>query len=165
MDMWLYMKRTINVVKRGKKMYKDGRSKVEAIEAKLAKIRVNLDVAVDAAWEFEEAKQAVEVVLEAAEQSRADEIKAAVKKVITQYRSSEDFTVLLDREVRARMVDLIYRFKCFNLGKKLNLNFLANFPPLPEVLMEDYESEYAPAKKSTKGTTSNVVDAVTDTAV
>ncbi|CAL8174603.1 unnamed protein product [Prunus armeniaca] len=43
------------------------------------------------------------------------------------------------------MADLLYRFKRYNPGKKLNLNFIADPPPLPEGITEemikDYEGE------------------------
>ncbi|CAL2227548.1 unnamed protein product [Prunus armeniaca] len=46
------------------------------------------------------------------------------------------------------MADLLYRFKRYNPGKKLNLNFIADPPPLPEgmteEMIEDYEVEDAP---------------------
>lgn len=61
-------------------------------------------------------------------------------------------------------MDLIYRFKRFNPGKKLNLNFVADFPPLSEgiteEMVEEYEGEDALPKPSTKGATS---DSPTDT--
>ncbi|CAL8168183.1 unnamed protein product [Prunus armeniaca] len=64
-----------------------------------------------------------------------------------QYRSSEEFTALLDKEVGLKMADLIYRFKCFNPDHKLNLNFVADPSPLPEgvteEMIEDYEGEDA----------------------
>ncbi|CAL8174403.1 unnamed protein product [Prunus armeniaca] len=46
------------------------------------------------------------------------------------------------------MVDLLYRFKRYNPGKKLNLNFIADPPPLLEgiieEMIEEYEGEDAP---------------------
>ncbi|CAL8174198.1 unnamed protein product [Prunus armeniaca] len=46
------------------------------------------------------------------------------------------------------MTDLLYRFKRYNPGKKLNLSFIADPPPLPEgmteEMIEDYEGEDAP---------------------
>ncbi|CAL2266624.1 unnamed protein product [Prunus armeniaca] len=45
------------------------------------------------------------------------------------------------------MADLLYRFKRFNPGQKLNLNFVVDPPPLPEgiteEMIEDYEGEDA----------------------
>ncbi|CAL8091857.1 unnamed protein product [Prunus armeniaca] len=53
------------------------------------------------------------------------------------------------------MVDLIYRFKRYNLGTKLNLNFIADPPPLPEgvteEMIEEYEGEDAPEEPEATG--------------
>ncbi|CAL9018833.1 unnamed protein product [Prunus brigantina] len=73
-----------------------------------------------------------DVALEEIERSKDAKVEAALKEAVEQYQSSEKFTVLLEKEVGLEMVDLIYRFKGFNPGQKLNLNFAANFPPLPE---------------------------------
>ncbi|KAI5316677.1 hypothetical protein L3X38_036384 [Prunus dulcis] len=60
------------------------------------------------------------------------------------------------------MVDLIYRFKCFIPGKKLNLNFVADFPPLPkgitEEMVEEYEGEDTLPKPSIKVVSSYATD-------
>lgn len=59
------------------------------------------------------------------------------------------FTILIDQEVGLEMVDLVFRFKRFNPGQKLNLNFAEDFPPLPKgvtkEMVEAYEGEGAPA--------------------
>ncbi|CAL8992684.1 unnamed protein product [Prunus brigantina] len=61
---------------------------------------------------------------------------------------STEFSILLDKEVGAEMADLLYRFKRYNPGRKLNLNFIADPPPLSDGLteetIEDYEGEDAP---------------------
>ncbi|CAL2238125.1 unnamed protein product [Prunus armeniaca] len=48
------------------------------------------------------------------------------------------------------MAGLLYRFKRYNPRQKLNLNFIADPPPLPEgmteEMIEDYEGEDAPEK-------------------
>ncbi|CAL2276722.1 unnamed protein product [Prunus armeniaca] len=53
------------------------------------------------------------------------------------------------------MVDLIYRFKRYNPGTKLNLNFIADPPPLPkgvtEEMIEEYEGEDAPGELDATG--------------
>ncbi|XP_016648286.1 PREDICTED: uncharacterized protein LOC107880709 [Prunus mume] len=53
-----------------------------------------------------------------------------------------------EREVGSDMADLMYRFKRYNPGQKLNLNFIADPPLLPEGVNEDmieeYEGEDAP---------------------
>lgn len=81
---------------------------------------------------------AVRVVLEEIERSRAAEVEAAVRKAVRQYRSS----VLLDKEVGLEIVDLVYRFKHFNPGQKLNLNFDVDPPPLPEGVIEEMIEDY-----------------------
>ncbi|CAL8115899.1 unnamed protein product [Prunus armeniaca] len=57
------------------------------------------------------------------------------------------------------MAGLLYRFKRYNAGQKLNLNFIANPPSLPEgmteEMIEDYEGEDAPEK-------AHVVEAATE---
>ena len=96
-----------------------------------------LEASVNAAKEVETTKEAVRVVLEETESS-----KATVCQAIDLYRSSEEFTILLDKEVSLEIMDLIYRFKHFNPGQKLNLNFAVDPSPLPEGLTKEMIEEY-----------------------
>ncbi|CAL9024923.1 unnamed protein product, partial [Prunus brigantina] len=82
------------------------------------------------------------VALEESERARASEIEAAVQEAIRKYRQSFDFSTLLDKEVGSEMVDLVYRFKRYNPRLKLNLNFIADPPPLPEGMTEEMIEEY-----------------------
>lgn len=75
----------------------------------------------------------------------------------------------MDNEVGLEMADLVYRFKCFNPWQKLNLNFAADPPPLPEgfteEMIEDYVGEDAPPLSSAEvevaaGGRDNAEDAV-----
>ncbi|CAL9017963.1 unnamed protein product, partial [Prunus brigantina] len=66
----------------------------------------------------------------------------AKKRAVEEYRSSEEFTAFLDKEVMVQCEDLIYRFKRFNADKKLNLNFLRDPPPLPEGVTEERVEAY-----------------------
>ncbi|CAL8999474.1 unnamed protein product [Prunus brigantina] len=74
----------------------------------------------------------------------ASEIEAAIRG----YHRSSEFSNLLDSEVGGEMTGLLYRFKRYNPGKKLNLNFIADPPPLPEgiteEMIEQYEREVIP---------------------
>ncbi|CAL2277045.1 unnamed protein product [Prunus armeniaca] len=79
-----------------------------------------------------EAKEAVQVAFEESERAKASEIEAAVQEAIRGYRHSSEFSTLLDKEVGSKMADLLYRFKQYNPGQKLNLNFIADPPPLPK---------------------------------
>ncbi|XP_034197670.1 uncharacterized protein LOC117613133 [Prunus dulcis] len=166
LDMWLCVKRAISAAERVKKAYDDGRAKVaeagkalqdhahllkekEAAErqalasgGKVEEMRVALAATQAAARDAEAASEAVQVALEESERTKAAEIEAAVRSAIQGYRSSEEFTALLDKEVGSKMADLLYRFKRYNPGKKLNLNFSADPPPLPEGLTEDMIEEY-----------------------
>lgn len=165
MDMGI--KRAIMASKRSKKAYDDGCAnvakagkvlqdhanlvkdkealewQVKATEAMLSKTMATLDFAIQVARDAEAAKGVVEGVLEEMEWSKAIEIEAVVQQAIRQYRSSEEFTILLDKEVGLEMVDLIYHFKRFNLAANLNLNFAADPPTLPKgvtkEMIEDYE--------------------------
>ncbi|CAL8997863.1 unnamed protein product, partial [Prunus brigantina] len=89
---------------------------------------------------------------ETALRSRATEVEEAKRKAVEEYRGSAEFAAFLDKEVMVQCEDLIYRFKCFNADKKLNLNFLRNPPPLPEKLTEEmveaYHGEDAEAESS-----------------
>ncbi|CAL2237682.1 unnamed protein product [Prunus armeniaca] len=148
MDMWLCMKRAINAAEKAKKAYEDGRARV-AEAGKAIQDHANLVKDLQAAeWQAMEAKDAVQVALEESERAKASEIEAAGQEAIQKYRHSPDFSALLDKEVGAEMVDLIYRFKWYNPGTKLNLNFIADPPPLPEgvteEMIEEYEGEDAP---------------------
>ncbi|CAL2276739.1 unnamed protein product [Prunus armeniaca] len=62
------------------------------------------------------------------------------------------------------MADLLYRFKRYNPGRKLNLNFIADPPPLPEGLteemIEDYEGEDAPEEVPAAGSSANAEEAL-----
>ncbi|KAL6274761.1 hypothetical protein ACE6H2_025453 [Prunus campanulata] len=191
----LCMKRAINAAERSKRMYEDGRAKVadaakalqdhaslvqdmhaaerqiQAHEAKLAEMREALDGAERAAKDAEEARLAVQSALEASERTKAAEVEAAVRGAIRDYRSSTEFTSLVDNEVASEMADLIYRFKRFNPGQKLNLNFAADPPPLPEgiteEMIEEYEGEDAPEDAEgtdAEGPPDASVDAANETA-
>lgn len=102
-----------------------------------------------AAREAEAMKEVAQVVLEEAKQSKATELQAAVREAVRQYNSSEEFIVLLDKEVGLEIIDLVYCFKHFNLSQKLNLNFAGDLPPLLESvtkeMIKDYEGEDAPS--------------------
>ncbi|CAL8990927.1 unnamed protein product, partial [Prunus brigantina] len=108
-----------------------------------------------AATEAREAKEAIQVAMEELERRRDSDIEAAVQEAIRKYRHSTDFSALLDKEVGSEMVDLVYRFKRYNPGVKLNLNFIADPPPLPEgmteEMIEDYEGEDAPEEPAESG--------------
>ncbi|CAL2267232.1 unnamed protein product [Prunus armeniaca] len=172
MDMWLCVKRAINAAEKAKKAYEDGRARVaeagkaiqahanlakdmqateqhvKVYQAKLGEMSAALESAQLAAKEALESKEAIQVAFEESERARASEIKAAVQEAIQGYRQSSEFTTLLDKEVGSKMVDLLYRFKRYNPGNKLNLNFIADPPSLPEgmteEMIEDYEGEDAP---------------------
>ncbi|CAL8999813.1 unnamed protein product, partial [Prunus brigantina] len=94
------------------------------------------------------AKEAVQVALEQSERAKATDIEAAVQEAVRSYRWSTEFSILLDKEVGSEMADLLYRFKRYNPGQKLNLNFIVDPPPLPEgiteEMIEDYKGEIAP---------------------
>ncbi|CAL8174575.1 unnamed protein product [Prunus armeniaca] len=101
-----------------------------------------LEAAQLTAKEALESKEAIQVAFEESERVRASEIEAAVQEVIRGYRRSTEFSTLLDKEVGLEMADLLYRFKWYNPGKKLNLNFIADPPPLPEGITEEMIEEY-----------------------
>ena len=156
MEMWLCVKRAINAAERAKKAYEDGRTKAAdllkdkeaaerrafAAEAKAEETRLALEAARTAARDAEAASEAVQDALEESERTKAAEIEAAVRSAIQGYRSSEEFAVLLDKEVGSEMADMLYRFKRYNPGQKLNLNFAADPPPLPEGMTEDMIEDY-----------------------
>ncbi|CAL2244498.1 unnamed protein product [Prunus armeniaca] len=101
-----------------------------------------LEAAQLTAKEALESKEAVQVAFEESERVRASEIEAAVQEAIRGYRRSTEFSTLLDKEVGSEMADLLYHFKRYNPGKKLNLNFIADPPPLPEGITEEMVEEY-----------------------
>ncbi|CAL2245329.1 unnamed protein product [Prunus armeniaca] len=166
MDMCLCVKRAINAAEKAKKLYEDGRAKVaeagkaiqaqanlakdmqaaerqvKVYQAKLGEMSAALEAAQLAAKEALESKEAIQVAFEESERARASEIEAAVQKAIQGYRRSTEFSTLLDKEVGSEMADLLYRFKRYNPGKKLNLNFIADPPPLPEGITEEMIEEY-----------------------
>ncbi|CAL8990398.1 unnamed protein product, partial [Prunus brigantina] len=111
---------------------------VKSYEATFAEMTEALESAKLSAREALEAKEAVQVALEESERTKASEIEAAIRG----YRRSSEFSVLLDSEVGEEMAGLIYRFKRYNPGKKLNLNFIADPPPLPEGITEEMIDEY-----------------------
>ena len=167
--MWLCVKRAISAAERAKRAYDDGRAKVAeagkalqehaqllkekeaaerqalASEAKAEQMRAALEAARAASRDAEAVSEAIQDALQESERTKAAEIEAAVQSAVQGYRSSAEFTTLLDKEVGSEMADLLYRFKRYNPGQKLNLNFAADPPPLPEGLteemIEDYEGE------------------------
>ncbi|CAL9015108.1 unnamed protein product, partial [Prunus brigantina] len=156
MEMWLGMKRAVNAAERAQKRFEDGRAKIpeagkmlqdadrHAAEnaAKIAELSSKLAEAEKAAVDAEEARARAEAAKEDALRSRATEVEEAKKRAVEEYRSSEEFTALLDKEVMVQCEDLIYRFKRFNADKKLNLNFLRDLPPLPEGVSEERIEAY-----------------------
>ncbi|CAL2247790.1 unnamed protein product [Prunus armeniaca] len=180
MDMWLCVKRAINAAEKAKKAYEDGRARVaeagkaiqdhanlakdlqaaerqvRVYESKFADLSAALESTQLSAREALEAKEAVEVALEESEWAKASEIETDVQEAIRKYRYSSDFSTLLDKEVGPEMVDLIYRFKWYNPGTKLNLNFVADPPPFPEGITEEmideYEWEDVPGEHTATGT-------------
>ncbi|CAL2230104.1 unnamed protein product [Prunus armeniaca] len=63
------------------------------------------------------------------------------------------------------MGNLLYCFKRYNPGQKLNLNFIADPPRLPEgiteEMIEDYEGEDAPEETPTEEATADAEEATT----
>ncbi|CAL8998456.1 unnamed protein product [Prunus brigantina] len=187
MDMWLCVKRAINPAEKVKKAYEDGRAKVaeagkaiqtqanlakdlqaaerqiKGYETKFADMVAAMESVQLAAKEAREAKGAIQVAMEESERTRDSEIEAAVQEAIRKYRHSTDFSALLDKEVGSEMVDMVYRFKRYNPGVKLNLNFIADPPPLPEgiteEMIEDYEGEDAPEEPAEPGAEEENADA------
>ncbi|CAL9010607.1 unnamed protein product, partial [Prunus brigantina] len=157
MDMWLCVKRAINAAEKAKKAYDDGRAKVaEAGKAIQDHAHLVKDMqAAERQINCYEAKFSEMVAMEESERKRDSDIEAAVQEAIRKYRHSTDFSALLDKEVGSEMVDLVYRFKRYNPGVKLNLNFIADPPPLPEgmteEMIEDYEGEDAPEGPAESG--------------
>ncbi|CAL9029546.1 unnamed protein product [Prunus brigantina] len=123
MEMWLGMKRAENA-------------------AKIADLSSKLAEAERAAVDAEEARARAEAAKEAVIRSRATEVEEAKKQAVEEYRTSEEFTAFLDKEVMGQCEDLIYRFKRFNADKKLNLNFLRDPPSLPERVTEEMVEAY-----------------------
>ncbi|KAI5326015.1 hypothetical protein L3X38_035089 [Prunus dulcis] len=121
----LYVKRTLNAAERYQKKYEDSRAKLaeasKAIQdadryaeenaAKITKLSSKLTVVEVALVETQEAKKAVEVAMDAAKLSRAMEVHEAKAKAVVDYRTLEEFTALLDKEVMDQFDNLMYQFK------------------------------------------------------
>ncbi|BBG93575.1 hypothetical protein Prudu_001633, partial [Prunus dulcis] len=123
MEMWLCVKLAISAVEWAKRAYDDGRAKVAeagkalqehaqlvkekeaaerqalASEVKAEQMRAALEAARAAARDAEAASEAVQDALEESERNKAAEIGAAVQSAVQGYRSSDEFTTLLDKEV------------------------------------------------------------------
>ncbi|XP_008245196.1 PREDICTED: uncharacterized protein LOC103343308 [Prunus mume] len=175
------MKRAINAAEKAKKAYEDGRAKVaeagkaiqdhanleKDLQAVERQVRVYESKFADLSSALESArlsaKEAVEVALEESERAKASEIEAAVQEAIRKYRYSPDFSTLLDKEVGSEVVDLIYRFKRYNPRTKLNLNFIADPPSLPEgvteEMIEEYEGEDASGEPDATGAEERAINA------
>ncbi|XP_021803323.1 eukaryotic translation initiation factor 5B-like, partial [Prunus avium] len=156
MEIWLCAKRAVNAAEWYQKKFEEGRSKIadagkliqeadrraEENAAKIVELASKL-----AATELEliatqEAKAAVDVAMDAAERSHAKEVEEAKAKAVADYRASEEFTLLVDKEVMEQCDDFVYRFKRYNADKKLNLNFLWDSPLLPEGVTEEMVEAY-----------------------
>ncbi|CAL2230451.1 unnamed protein product [Prunus armeniaca] len=96
--------------------------------------------------------------MDVAERSRAAELREAKAKALANYRNSEEFTALLDKEVMDQCDDLVYRFKWYNADKKLSLNILRDPPPLPQGIIEEMPLQPMPIPQRTP-TTPLAVDA------
>ncbi|BBH07565.1 hypothetical protein Prudu_019540 [Prunus dulcis] len=110
--------------------------------AELEAVRAALEAARAAARDAEAVSEAIQDAMQESERTKAAEVEAAVKTAIQGYRSSEEFAALLDGEVGSEMADMLYRFKRYNPGQKLNLNFAADPPPLPEGITEEMIENY-----------------------
>ncbi|KAL6293977.1 hypothetical protein ACE6H2_002119 [Prunus campanulata] len=156
MEMWLCAKRAVNAAERHQKKFEESRSKIadagkmlqeadrraEENAAKIAELASKLaatELEVVAAYE---AKAAVEVAMDAADQSHAKELEEARVKAVADYRSTEEFTLLVDKEVMEQCDDFVYQFKRYNADKRLNLNFLRDPPSLPEGVTEEMVEAY-----------------------
>ncbi|BBN69359.1 hypothetical protein Prudu_903S000100, partial [Prunus dulcis] len=163
MEMWLCVKRAISAAEKAKRAYDDGRAKVaeagKAIQAHAQLLKekeaaerralASEAMAGEARADLEAVRAALEAARAAArdaeaesERTKAAEVEAAVQAAIQGYRSSKEFAALLDGEVGSEMADMLYRFKRYNPGQKLNLNFAADPPPLPEGMTEDMIEDY-----------------------
>ncbi|KAL6292538.1 hypothetical protein ACE6H2_000680 [Prunus campanulata] len=156
MEMWLYAKRAVNAAERHQKRFKECRSKVadgeklvqeagrlaEQNAAKIAELSSKVAATELELLAAQEAKAAVEVALDAAERSHGGEVEEAKVKAVADYRMSEEFTLLVDKEVMEQCDDFVYRFKRYNADKRLNLNFLRDPPPLPEGVTEEMVEAY-----------------------
>ncbi|CAL9019503.1 unnamed protein product [Prunus brigantina] len=130
---------------------------VKVYEAKFVEMSTALESTQLSAKVAEEAKEAVQVALEESERAKASEIEAAVQEAIQRYRYSTEFSTLLDKEVGSEMVDLVYRFKRYNPGQKLNLNFIT------KEMIEEYEGEDAPEELVALGAEEAAADAEEET--
>ncbi|CAL8131187.1 unnamed protein product [Prunus armeniaca] len=110
---------------------KKGAEQAKENEAKIAELKAKLEASEKAVREAEDAKAAMKMALDVTERAKAAEVEEAKAKVIADYRSSEEFTVLVEKEFMDQCDKLVYHFKQFNVDKKLNLNFLWDYPPLP----------------------------------
>ncbi|BBN68886.1 hypothetical protein Prudu_623S000200, partial [Prunus dulcis] len=119
-----------SAAERAKRAYDDGRAKVAeagkalqehaqllrekeaaerqalASEAKAEQMRAALEAARAAARDAEAVSEAVQDALQESERTKAAEIEAAVQSAVQGYRSSGEFTTLLDKEVGSEMADL-----------------------------------------------------------
>ncbi|XP_021832639.1 eukaryotic translation initiation factor 5B-like [Prunus avium] len=156
MEMWLCAKRAMNAAERYQKRFEEGRSKIadagkmlqeadrraEENAAKIAELAAKLAATELEVVAAQEARAAVEVAMDAAERSHVKELGEAKAKSVADYRASEEFTRLVDKEVMEQCDDFVYRFKRYNADKKLNLNFLRDPPPLPEGVTEEMVEAY-----------------------
>ncbi|KAL6288102.1 hypothetical protein ACE6H2_012492 [Prunus campanulata] len=156
MDIWLCAKRAVNAAERHQKRFEECRSKVadgeklvqeagrlaEQNAAKIAELSSKVAATELELLAAQEAKVAVEVALDAAERSHGREVEEAKVKAVADYRMSEEFTLLVDKEVMEQCDDFVYRFKWYNADKRLNLNFLRDPPPLPEGVTEEMVEAY-----------------------
>ncbi|CAL9020896.1 unnamed protein product, partial [Prunus brigantina] len=90
------------------KMLQDADRHAAENAAKIAELSSKLAEAEKAAVDAEEARARAEAAKEDALRSRATEVEEAKKRAVEEYRSSEEFTALLDKEVMVQCEDLIY---------------------------------------------------------
>ncbi|CAL8175081.1 unnamed protein product [Prunus armeniaca] len=149
MDMWLCMRRAINAAKRAKKVYEDGRAKVaeagKALQEHANLLKDKLQSNDGEGCLGRKGCDACGSRAVRASQSGGDRCC---------HPGGDQKLPFVNRVLHpagqgggSEMTDLLYRFKRYNRGRKLNLNFIADPPPLPEGLteemIEDYEGEDA----------------------
>lgn len=152
MEMYLCMKRTLNLANLCKKRYKDSRSKIaeagKAIQdatqlaeenaTKITELNAKLAEGEKKAIEAEEARVVVEAVATEAMQVHVTELVRAKTRDVANFRSLDEFIMLVDKEVMDWCEYFMYQVKRYNAGQKLNLNFLLDQSSLPKVLLKTW---------------------------
>lgn len=120
MESYLCMKRVVNATKRWKTRYEDSQLKIAEAGKLIQNVNQSDEENTGKVAELNAKEAEAEKTVVEAEEARVgpEAVRAEAEKAIVEYRESDDFIALVDKEVMAQCDDFMYRVKQYNANKK-----------------------------------------------